>query len=230
MSFMKITIITPNYNNEKFICGCIESVMSQNVDFQHIIVDAASNDGSLELIQKYQHLDIISEPDKNMYDAINKGIKIANGDLIAYLNGDDRYQPGALKKVLSFFENSYDYDYAYGHCKFVNDLDSGLYTYKTPFFTSFVSKYTSIVAWAQPSVFWRRQVFDLFGNFDIQYSLAGDYEFMKRIELRGAKGKRINMVLSRFMIRSNALSSTYFEKMALEVCDIKKLDAKSIIG
>ena len=80
-----------NYNGEKYLEKCIKSVLDQKVDFEHIVVDAESTDSSADILKKYPHLRVIIEKDNGMYDAINKGIAIAQGDIIAYLNCDDRY-------------------------------------------------------------------------------------------------------------------------------------------
>ena len=108
---MKFSIITPNYNGANYLEGCIKSVLSQKVDFEHIIVDSESTDSSLDILKKYPHLIIISEKDHGMYDAINKGIAIAKGDIISYLNCDDRYPDESLLIVLESFKKNEDIDY-----------------------------------------------------------------------------------------------------------------------
>ncbi|SVD65607.1 uncharacterized protein METZ01_LOCUS418461, partial [marine metagenome] len=108
---MTFTIITPNYNGAEYIEECIKSVLRQNVDFEHIIIDGISTDSSLEILTSYSHLKIISEKDHGMYDAINKGLSISKGDFISYLNSDDRYPEGSLSRVLYEFNNDNNLDY-----------------------------------------------------------------------------------------------------------------------
>ena len=103
---MKFTIITPNFNGSKYIEECIQSVMRQKIELEHIIIDGKSTDSSSEIFKKYPHLKIISERDNGMYDAINKGLSISKGDIIAYLNSDDRYPDEALLSVMKSFENN----------------------------------------------------------------------------------------------------------------------------
>ncbi|MBN1416361.1 MAG: glycosyltransferase, partial [Bacteroidales bacterium] len=88
----KISIITPCLNRVEFIRTAIESVLAQNYqNFEHIIIDGGSTDGTLELLKKYQHVIFVSEPDENLYEAINKGIRLASGKIIGHLNSDDFY-------------------------------------------------------------------------------------------------------------------------------------------
>lgn len=218
---MKISIITPNYNNGKYIENCILSVQNQNIDFEHIIVDSKSTDTSLKIFKKYPHLKIISEDDQGMYDAINKGINICQGDIISYLNADDRYPDFALKNVLEGFKNP-NIDYLYGDCKLIDSSENEIYVYKVPPFFNYLLKKISVVPWAQPSIFYRRKTFDKIGFFDLKYTLASDYHFMKKVICSDLVGFRSREVLSEFMVRKDALSYKYANEMKLEGIQIKR--------
>ena len=99
-----ISIVTPSYNQGKFIEDTIQSVLIQNYpNFEHIIVDNCSTDGTVEILKKYPFLKWISEPDKGQTDALNKGFRKATGDIIAYLNSDDQYCPGVFLTVADYF-------------------------------------------------------------------------------------------------------------------------------
>jgi glycosyltransferase len=102
-----ISVITVSFNASASIRMCLDSVASQSVDLEHIIVDGQSTDNTVEILQKYRgnpRLRIISEPDKGIYDAMNKGIGLARGEIIGFLNADDQYAtPGALSRVLDAF-------------------------------------------------------------------------------------------------------------------------------
>ena len=218
---MTFTIITPNYNGAEYIEECIKSVLRQNVDFEHIIIDGISTDSSLKILKNYSHLKIICEKDHGMYDAINKGLSISKGDFISYLNSDDRYPEGALSRVLYEFNNDKNLDYVYGDCRLIDHLENELYVYRVPpIFKSLLAKIT-VIPWAQPSVFYKRKVFDDIGSFDINYLLASDYHFMKRVLLSKFNGHKVNKILSDFMKRDEALSSTYSFEMQSEVVQIK---------
>lgn len=99
---LNISIITPCFNRSEFITEAIRSVLDQNYPcFEHIIIDGGSNDGTLQILSKYPHLKIISEPDKGVYDALNKGINQAKGDIIGFLNTDDFYAQGVFNLITS---------------------------------------------------------------------------------------------------------------------------------
>ncbi len=102
---MKISIITPSLNSVKFIDDAIKSVLSQNyANFEHIIIDAVSTDGTLSILRSYNHLIWLSESDKGQSDALNKGIALATGDIIVLLNADDYFLPNAFRTILPYFE------------------------------------------------------------------------------------------------------------------------------
>jgi len=106
MSLPRISIITPCLNRARFIREAVESVLNQGYpDFEHIIVDGGSTDGTLTVLEKYPHLRVISEPDKGMYDAINKGLHFARGAVIGLLNSDDLYAAGSLRTVAERFSH-----------------------------------------------------------------------------------------------------------------------------
>ena len=121
-----ITILTVSYNAEKTISRTIESVLNQTYgNIEYIIIDGASNDGTVEVAQSYQEifdnasgrsLTIISEPDKGMYDGLNKGAKLAHGVLVGQINADDWYEKNAVSIMVKLY-NQYHYDFAWGNIK-----------------------------------------------------------------------------------------------------------------
>jgi glycosyltransferase involved in cell wall biosynthesis len=219
---MKFSIITPNYNGSIYLEKCIESVLSQNVNFEHIVVDGKSTDYSLDILNKYPHLKVICEEDRGMYDAINKGILMSSGEIIAYLNCDDRYPEGSLQSVLEAFERKANIDYVVGNCRFINHLEQEVYIYRVPpVFSNLLVKVT-VIPWAQPSVFYKKCVFDSLGSYSSKYSLAADYHFMKRVVMSEFNGQKINKILSCFMKREDALSIKNSNDMIDEVNMIKE--------
>ena len=116
------SIITPSYNYKRYIRDCVESVLGQEgVTYEHIVYDACSNDGTLDVLYEYEHIDLTVEPDKGMSDAINKGFKRARGKWVMWLNTDDRLKPGALAAVKHFAEKNTKADVIYGCWDFVNE-------------------------------------------------------------------------------------------------------------
>ena len=103
----RISIITPSYNSSSFIEDCIQSVLNQNYpNFEHIIIDGASTDGTVEILKKYLHLKWISEPDEGQSDALNKGFKMATGEIIGWCNSDDVYCKDTFTKVVDTFDSN----------------------------------------------------------------------------------------------------------------------------
>lgn len=102
MNYPKISIVTPSFNSAKYIEDCIQSVLNQNYpNFEHIIIDGGSTDGTIEILKKYPHLIWISEPDEGQSDALNKGFKMARGEIIGWLNSDDVYLSNTFQKVIN---------------------------------------------------------------------------------------------------------------------------------
>lgn len=217
---MKISIITPNFNGGLYIENCIKSVLSQGVNFEHIIVDSKSTDSSTKIFEKYPHLKIISEKDKGMYYAINSGIKICDGEIITYLNSDDRYPVDSLKKVMSVFKDNL-VDYVYGNCRLIDRFENEICVYRVPPISRNLLKKISVVPWAQPSMFFRRSVFNSLGIFNTKYLLASDYHFMKKVIHSNLRGVGLRNILSEFMVREDALSIKYTDEMKIEGIQVK---------
>lgn len=119
---MKFSIITPSFNQGRFISDCIESVKAQEgVEFEHIITDAGSTDETLAIIDRYSHLKWTSERDNGMSDGINKGFFQATGEWVMWLNCDDYLLPGALAKVATFIDSNPNSDVIHGDCIFVEE-------------------------------------------------------------------------------------------------------------
>ena len=201
---MKISIITPTYNQAEFIERTIQSVLSQNYpDIEYIIMDGGSTDETIDILKKYSDKIIWkSEKDNGQSDAINKGLKIATGDIVAYLNSDDTYEPGAFKKVNNFFQNNPDKKWVYGKCKIINKQDKEIrrpitwyknlllrkYSYKKLLTENFIS---------QPATFWKKELLDEIGNFNEQENFCMDYDYWLRIGEKYKAGV-INKYLANF--------------------------------
>ncbi|XHX79223.1 MAG: glycosyltransferase family 2 protein [Stenomitos frigidus ULC029] len=123
-----ISVITPVYNGERFIESCIQNVINQDCsDVEHIIIDAASKDKTVDIIkqyaERYPHIRWISEPDQGQSDAMNKGIKIATGTVLSFLNIDDYYEPNAINRVLERFKTLPEPSLLVGNCNVWEDGD-----------------------------------------------------------------------------------------------------------
>jgi glycosyltransferase involved in cell wall biosynthesis len=181
---MKISIITVTLNSASVINHCLDSVRHQKYDnIEHIIIDGASTDGTLSLLEskREQFKFLISEPDKGIYDAMNKGIKVATGDIIGFLNSDDFYASNnVLSGVASIFKDNSYLDSCYADLAYVDPFDISKnirYWRSSKFASSLFSK-----GWCppHPTFFVRRSVYQSFGNFNLHYRIASDVELMMR--------------------------------------------------
>ena len=180
---MKISIITVVYNNKDTIKDAIESVLNQTYqNIEYIIIDGVSTDGTVDIIKSYgDKIDkVISEPDKGIYDAMNKGIKLASGDIIGILNSDDFYaNNNIIEKVVKEFEDK-KVDSVYGDLVYVNAKDTNKivrYWKSKPYKKGLFTK-----GWhpAHPTFFVKKEIYDKYGIFNLDFKIAADYELMLR--------------------------------------------------
>lgn len=179
---MKISVITVCYNSIETLETTILSVKKQtHPNIEYIIVDGKSEDGSLDIIKKHESVisKWVSEPDTGLYDAMNKGLKMATGDIIALINSDDLFcDDKALEKVAIAFVNRPDLDCIYADLYYVsqNDTDEIIRTWRTGGQRKF--KY----GWhpAHPTFYVKKDVYNRFGGFNLDFKLAADFEIMLR--------------------------------------------------
>lgn len=180
---MKISIITSCFNRVTTIGKAIESVLSQDYnDIEYIIVDGASDDGSLEVINKYRDKVsvVISEPDNGMYEAINKGIQAATGDFIGLMHSDDVfYSPNVISKIVSKLEDD-SIDIVYGNGVFVGNLNSNKIIRKWISGKYKKSKIRNGWLPLHPTVYIRRKCFDEMGLYDESFQIAADSDLLLR--------------------------------------------------
>lgn len=184
---MKLSIITVTYNSERTLRDTMESILSQTFqDFEYIIVDGASKDATLDIIREYEprfqgKMRYVSEPDKGIYDAMNKGFAMATGDIIGTLNSDDFYtSDDVLQAVVDGFAGEY-VDAVYADIHFVNtdDLTKCVRYYSSSVFRPWMMRFGMIPA--HPSFYCRKAVYDQYGSFDTTYRIAADFEILLRL-------------------------------------------------
>lgn len=201
---LKISVITVCFNSVKTIEQTIRSVIMQDYcDIEYIIVDGGSTDGTLEIIRKYENYlsNWISEPDRGIYDAMNKGIDMATGEIIAFLNSDDWYKENIIQCIANDIQNSkapiscYDVDVCEGAeiRRFRNELAAELDNIRI------------CMIYSQPATFAKRSLFDKYGKFDVRYKIAGDYDWLLRMYNNGVDIKYKHITVTNF--RQSGISS-----------------------
>ncbi len=204
---MKISVVTPSYNQAQFIGETIESVRNQGYsEVEHLLLDNCSIDGTADILKKYPHLNLICEPDQGQSDALNKGFKRASGDIVGWLNADDKYLPGCFKAVADFFTAYPDCDILYGNYRLINQEGKILsYRQELPF-DLFMLKYLHVLYIPSTTTFFRRRVFEE-GNFlDVNYHYAMDYEFFLRLALKGYRFSYLPSYLADFRTHADSKS------------------------
>ena len=199
---MKISIITVSLNASDNIKQAINSVANQlDVSLEHIICDGFSTDGTQYIIEKqlvlYSHINYISEKDDGIYDAINKGIRMATGDVIGILNSDDFYADNlVLKKVLNQFETNQSNDIVYGDLNYVHKLSPSKIFRKwisKDYYDNFFEDGNDL---PHPTMFVRKEVFEKIGNYNTSLKIASDYEWMLRaLNVNQIKSKYIPILM-----------------------------------
>lgn len=181
---MKFSIITVVYNNEDTIIDTLRSVAAQTYpDIEHIVIDGASTDSTLARITEHgQHVaQLLSEPDHGIYDAMNKGVALATGDIICFLNADDFYAHDGILTTVATEMRSKELDIFYGDVAYYHPKNPGrtVRCYSSRHFTPEKLAY----GWmpAHPAFFVRKELFAMLGNFKTNYRIAGDFEFIARL-------------------------------------------------
>jgi len=208
---MKISIITVCYNSEETIKDTIESVLSQDYpDIEHIIIDGQSTDKTMQTISEYKDKisKIISEPDHGIYDAMNKGIKLATGDIVGILNSDDFFDDTkVISDVVSCFNSKPEAHLIFGDVVFVDPLNTRKITryYSSKKFRPWKLRF----GWMppHPATFIKKSAYDKVGQYSLQYRISSDYEFFIRILMvHKLSSTRINKVLVR--MRAGGVSTS----------------------
>lgn len=180
---MKVTIITVVFNAERYLRDCIESVLAQDYqDIEYILIDGASTDGSLEIALDFKHRisKLLCEPDKGMYDALNKGIELATGEVIGILNADDILADKHVVRnlVAAFAEGAVDG--VYGDLNYV--APDNVSQIQRKWRSSVAQPKDLALGWmpAHPTLYLKRELFNQFGGYSLDYGSAADYELMLR--------------------------------------------------
>ena len=182
---MKITVITASFNNSSTLPQTIDSLLSQSFkNIEYIVIDGNSTDGTKEILQSNSSniTKIISEKDSGIYDALNKGITLASGEIIGFLHADDTYaSTDILDKIAAAFSQSPSIWAVYGDLQFVSQENTSkvIRSWKSkPFKPNLLAR-----GWmpAHPTLFFRKEVYEKYGHFNTNYRIAADYDFILRV-------------------------------------------------
>ena len=234
---VKVSIITVSLNSDKTIEQTILSVLHQTYqNIEYLIIDGGSTDGTIEIIQKYADriTYFFSEPDKGLYDAMNKGIKKAQGELIGIINSDDWYELDAVETAVSLYSKNSNADVIHGGLRFYeNEQYSSSYCPKI--------KELNLCMIPHPACFISKKTYATHGNYNVKYRIAADYDLVARIYTAKGKFVFINKILANLrmggvsdihkdngMKESNEIKNVYNLKYKISPFKIIKKKIKSI--
>lgn len=209
-----VSIITVSYNAAKTIEQTIRSVINQTYDsIEYIIIDGGSTDGTVDIIKKYEDQITywVSEPDKGIYDAMNKGIAHAKGDIIGIINSDDWYELDAVEQVVKHYKEG-ERVY-YGGLKSYQENGT---TFVTPA-TDSLSRLKRGMVVNHPSMFVNREVYERYGAFSLDYRIAADWDFTLKVYMKGVPFVKIDKILANFRLGgvSGALTQKHLKELHL---------------
>lgn len=226
---MKISIVTPVLNVVRFVRETIESVLSQEGDFEieYVIRDGGSTDGTLDILNEYADhpaVRIISEKDESHYDAINKGINACDGDIACWINADDAYEPGALQTAAEAFRRQPDRQWLYAGCDIIDAEGREI---RKP-----ITRYKQLLGWRysyhmllcenyvnQPATFWTMDLWRKVNGLSLQYPIAADYHLWLKFA-NHSKAIACPQKLAHFRRYGESISDTQFEDQFQEELDI----------
>ncbi|MBI5192090.1 MAG: glycosyltransferase [Nitrospirae bacterium] len=221
---MKLSVITPSFNQGKYIEQTIQSVLNQKGAFEieHLIIDGGSADGTLDILKRYNgRIDWVSEKDRGQSHAINKGFNKAKGDIIGWLNSDDLYEDGALQKIVSVFSNNEDCQWIAGRCRIIDEDGMEIRKAVTGYKNKWLGRYSydrllveDFIS--QPAVWFRKSFLNEVGLLDENLHYTMDYDLWLRM---GAKAEPfiINEYLASFRFYSGSKTGGELNKSLNEV-------------
>jgi glycosyltransferase involved in cell wall biosynthesis len=219
---MKVSVVTPSFNQGQFIQRTLESVATQTgAEIEHVVFDGGSNDNTVDVLKRFGHgVKWVSEKDNGQTEAVNKGIRATDGEIIGWLNSDDVYYPGAIAHVIAFFEAHPDVDVVYGMADHIDLSDHAFEAYPTESWDMARMRDTCIIC--QPAAFFRRRVVAQHGLLDESRHFCMDYEYWLRLAKAGVRFAYVEEKLagSRLYAENKTMGSRL--KVHAEINDVQK--------
>ena len=221
---MKLSIITPSFNQGEYIEETIDSVLSQNIkNLEYIIMDGGSTDNTVEIIKKYErHISHwVSKKDGGQTDAIEKGFQLATGDILGFINSDDSYVKDTFRKVLMYFNEYSNLEFLYGD--YAMRYDGNRLVSKPKISYDYDICLNAYLMIPQPSSFWTRNIYDKVGGFNTNFNYCFDYDYFLKIgkALKNNKDgiKHVNDIWSLFRVHEDnkSLSGEHAKKFSAEM-------------
>ncbi len=217
-----VSIVTPSFNQGGFLRRTIESVLSQDYPkIEYFVMDGGSTDGSVDVLKSYgDRFYWVSEPDGGQTAAINKGLKLSHGQILCYLNSDDVLLPGAIKRVVDFFEKNPQCGMVYGNADYIDEHDEYIGPYNTAPYS--ISRLLQDCMVCQPAAFWRRPVQDRVGMFDESLNFAMDYDYWLRMAASGVDIQFLPVKLACSRLYAGTKTLSFRRKIYAEIFQITR--------
>ncbi len=216
-----ISIVTPSFNQASFIGEAISSVKLQNYpNYEHLVIDGMSTDGTVDIVRNLTtndntNLSWISERDNGQSEALNKGFRRAKGEIIGWLNSDDRYRAGCFEHVLRAFENQ-DIDIVYGDYLIVDEFGKALKIRREIEFSKFILQYHHVLYIPTTTTFFRRRIFEQDNWLDENLQYAMDLDLFIRLAARGYRFRHISEIIADFRLQPNSKTCSSPGKQRME--------------
>ena len=230
MSSLSFSIVTPSFNQAAFIEDALKSVRRQRLhEVEHWVIDGGSTDDTTDLLRRYSDsgsgkgLQWISEPDRGQSDALNKGFSRATGDIVGWLNSDDRYRDGCFERVAKVFEQHPDIDIVYGDYTWIDEQGYVFRVRREIEFSHFILLYHRVLYIPSTATFFRRRIFEEGNRLNEHWQYAMDFDFFLMLAGRGYRYRHIPAVLADFRFHQNSKTCATPHRQLEEVDSIAGL-------
>lgn len=227
---LSFSIVTPSFNQGGFVGEALLSVKNQKYgNVEHLVIDGGSTDGTTAILRTcsddegWNHLHWISEPDAGQADALNKGFIRARGDIVGWLNSDDRYRPGCFERVMEVFQRHPEVDVFYGDYTLIDEAGRVYQVRREIEFSHFILLYHRVLYIPTTATFFRRRVFEEENWLDVKLHYALDFEFFLRLAARGYRFLHVPAILGEFRFQRASKTCSAPQKQLEEKDQIMQL-------